>query len=406
VEEINSISFFYSEELFFFREMTKPWLCLCVCISRFLASVNLVHAFDPNLALPDILEDEWGCAIEEGYFWCGSSSRCLQGDDVCEDGLGDAVKCQVEHKGLLWDLSHLRKSSALDYAVKATGLKDVEVNFNLCANAATPVEQCLRTEGTNGEIMDAPAPGYAWEINGDGCKRLGESIKARENFEMKVLDEMAPLKGISITYTGGNTCPAHELYQCENDVCRHSLQVTVYCHNTHVDVPELEPIEIAQPCTYKLDIHSVHGCPIECPRDYEGKICSDRGMCKAKENGDTGDYKVVCLCEEGFTGEYCQNIGAAAPVQSSTVVKYKAILALPNFWDELFLTVGAWVLAAILLLVVWRYKIHIWRCWIRIIPSKGDVSNRASFTFEDTYASSKAVYGQHQEMSPFQKASI
>jgi len=337
----------------------------------FLALAVVYHGgkcFDPNLALPETLTDEWGCAVNEGYFWCGSSSRCLPAEDNCEDGLGEAVSCQVEYKGLLWDLSHLRKSNQQDYSVKAVGLKDTEVNFNLCGNAVTPEDKCIETTGTAGEIMAAPAPGYARELSGSGCKRLGESIKDRSNFKIAVLDEMAPMKGISISYTGGNTCPAHALYDCDGD-CHHSLQINVYCHNSNVELPEMEEIEIVQPCTYKLAMHSVYGCPVDCPADREGRVCSDRGMCRAKAAPPGSDdlYRASCLCEDGYGGSACEMLEAEATLRGGAlggVPKPKAGPSMPSWRDEMLYSFGVWALAASLLLLVWRYKVSIWRFWL------------------------------------------
>uniref|UniRef100_A0A7S2V107 MRH domain-containing protein n=1 Tax=Fibrocapsa japonica TaxID=94617 RepID=A0A7S2V107_9STRA len=284
--------------------------------------------FGFNLGLPSGLYDEFGCAINEGYFWCGSSSRCLKGWDTCEDGAADPVDCQLRASGLTWDLVPLRRSASSDYFLYAAGLSNVSIIFNVCGNAGTPWDKgCHQTFGVgHNQAQVLPAPAFAMDEGAKECKRLGGSVLGGKNMKMSMIDPMDPMLGVSITYSGGNSCQGLPLYNCvqpisemdialddrsaRGDVCRHSMEVSVKCHPGLTSTPTFEDIRIYQPCTYRLTLHSVHGCPLECPRDKQGRICGAQGVCQFERqfDGHTLTYSEPhCLCEAPYKGPSCSS---------------------------------------------------------------------------------------------------
>jgi len=254
----------------------------------------------------------------------------------------------------------LRKSSAADYSLESSTPKDVVLFFNICANAATPRGHCGETKGTDGEVMSLPAPGFAFDptFHNTTCKRLGNSINSKESFHVEVLDKEKPVEGIRMKYTGGNTCPGTALYPCPEGGCRHSLEVLIFCDGAKVLFPEIDRVEVGQPCDYKVIMKSVHGCPVDCPRNDLGDICSARGLCQVSNKGN-GDFKAACLCQSEFYGDHCQHLVVEKTLTEGTISLFG--------WEQLIFPIGGWFTASVLLLVVWRYKIGIWRFWLKCL---------------------------------------
>ena len=105
---------------------------------RALAALAAIQAAD---AAFECVRDAHGCCSSAGYFFCGSSGRCVGRDDPCEDGSGAAAAtcgATLKRDGAVasWDLKGLtRTSSLLDYEARDGGSK---VIFNVCANANPP----------------------------------------------------------------------------------------------------------------------------------------------------------------------------------------------------------------------------------------------------------------------------
>ena len=59
---------------------------------RALATLAALHAAD---AAFECVRDAHGCCSSAGYFFCGSSGRCVGRDDPCEDGSGAAAATYV-----------------------------------------------------------------------------------------------------------------------------------------------------------------------------------------------------------------------------------------------------------------------------------------------------------------------
>ena len=55
---------------------------------RALAALAAIQAAD---AAFECVRDAHGCCSSAGYFFCGSSGRCVGRDDPCEDGSGAAA---------------------------------------------------------------------------------------------------------------------------------------------------------------------------------------------------------------------------------------------------------------------------------------------------------------------------
>ena len=120
---------------------------------RALATLAALHAAD---AAFECVRDAHGCCSSAGYFFCGSSGRCVGRDDPCEDGSGAAAAtcgATLKRDGAVasWDLKGLtRTSSLLDYEARDGTSK---VIFNVCANANPP------------KVCPDPEPAAAYAIS-------------------------------------------------------------------------------------------------------------------------------------------------------------------------------------------------------------------------------------------------
>ena len=118
-------------------------------------------------------------------------------------------------------------------------------------------------------------------------------------------------------YKGGNTCTdsISDKAQCTDvfngrTYCARSLRVNVVCNNRISDIPPVEEVSEKRGCEYSVTLNSIYGCPVECPRNEDELVCSNRGVCAydGVESGYTVDGDVGaarCLCKAPWSGPAC-----------------------------------------------------------------------------------------------------
>ena len=130
-----------------------------------------------------------------GYFFCGSSGRCVGRDDPCEDGSGAAAAtcgATLKRDGAVasWDLKGLtRTSSLLDYEAKDGASK---VIFNVCANANPP------------KACPSSNPAAAYAITKQSCKAVAGSAADADMASLKPLVGADPTagRGLGLVWPG------------------------------------------------------------------------------------------------------------------------------------------------------------------------------------------------------------
>lgn len=141
-----------------------------------------------------------------------------------------------------------------------------------------------------------------------------------------------PAIGVYVRYTGGNACAdtADEEVDAgsgwclprtvkssgadtegdgdESTYCTYSLSLNFRCHETLTQLSSRPEVSLVAPCHHELSFWHTLGCPLECGRDKQGRVCSDRGKCMYDGTpGDSGSgIGAHCACEAPWTGESCQ----------------------------------------------------------------------------------------------------
>ena len=161
---------------------------------RALAALAAIQAAD---AAFECVRDAHGCCSSAGYFFCGSSGRCVGRDDPCEDGSGAAAAtcgATLKRDGAVasWDLKGLtRTSSLLDYEARDGASK---VIFNVCANANPP------------NVCPSSNPAAAYAISKQSCKAVAGSAADADMASLKPLVGSDPTQGVALAYSGPDRC--------------------------------------------------------------------------------------------------------------------------------------------------------------------------------------------------------
>lgn len=221
----------------------------------------------------ECVRDAHGCCSSAGYFFCGSSGRCVGKDDPCEDGGGAAAAtcgATLRRDGAVasWDLKGLtRTSSLLDYEAEDGADK---VIFNVCANVNPP------------KVCPGETPAAAYAIHEQKCTAVAGSAADAAMASLKPLVGADPTQGVALTYKGAGDC---------------SFLLRVRCAPSAV-APSAPKLVSASDCSTITEVESVHGCPLGCARDRAGAACAGRGQC-------VWDGGAVCRCDPGTTGTAC-----------------------------------------------------------------------------------------------------
>lgn len=147
---------------------------------------------------------------------------------------------------------------------------------NICGELNKPRSTCVREKAT------------AYQIFNDGrCEALGSNLDP-PNAEWKLLDDIDPTKGLSLTYSHGTYCPTYGVNR--------SLVINFQCENrifTETTVEEKD-------CVYTITMPTEFGCPSECARP-DNKVCGSNGFC----GYDTDIKNPKCFCDSGWSGSTC-----------------------------------------------------------------------------------------------------
>ena len=107
-----------------------------------------------------------------------------------------------------------------------------------------------------------------------------------------------------MTYLGGESlyCPASS---------PRSMSLEIVCANVAGTPSSYSAVSVREEntCSYRVQLPSISGCPLECRAPSDTAICSKQGVCGY--NGDLG--KSQCYCFDGYTGTLC---ATAAPKPS------------------------------------------------------------------------------------------
>ena len=153
-----------------------------------------------------------------------------------------------------------------------------------------------KTECNNGDIDTA----YAYQKDSYGCQSIGSE------YHIWLYDPYNPVKGLTINYTqgSGQFCPY-------NGGRKRTFSMNLICadFNSVIDVLPIDisgQVEEIDSCIYTITLFSIAACPYQCitysNTDNTLSLCSSNGICAY----DKTVGFVRCLCNMGYTGDYCQ----------------------------------------------------------------------------------------------------
>lgn len=285
-----------------------------------------IASFNSHRKLEDY--DSNGCCLSCGEFYCRSSGKCITDWGSCDLGVSDPKTCSFVYNAsaegfqFSYDLGKYQSKTGFYKITDSFTHPDLEFEyyFSLCqsstfANAHVPME-CERTSGEGEEKCNKNSLAYQYCSTGfpgyrsEKCFRLSScfKIKGSPEIELGLLDPVNPTSGIYVKcvctmltlstpppilnsciarYSGGNTCKNSfsdkeecdvKTYQDE-DYCARSFTLNVQCHNEIDEIPAIEKVTEGEGCQYAATINHKMGCPVECPRDSDDRVCGARGVC-------------------------------------------------------------------------------------------------------------------------------
>ena len=149
---------------------------------------------------------------------------------------------------------------------------------------------------------------YAYQSSSNACYSLGSS------YNVWLYDPYNPVKGLTINNTKGSSksCP-YDLPDGNgrkrtfriNFICAGYNNIKQQNGNNYVYTGDTQVEEIDD-CVYILDILDILACPKQCISQINDELtlCSSNGICAL----DQSVGFVRCLCSDGYTGDYCQDL--------------------------------------------------------------------------------------------------
>lgn len=210
-------------------------------------------------------------------------------------------------EGATFDLSFLKLSGSYSVKDVNVAIHNYTYMFNICADTAeipqtgrAPYDACEETFGYGGDKKTGPAPAFQVSNLGNYCHRLGDNPNS---VEWSQFDPYDATRGVTLKYTNGDKCgwPV-------NDQNR-SLAIHFLCYDDGANIPDQEPVENTDYCSYEVFVRSTFGCPTAC-FGSNFKLCSSHGVC----GYDPDESRARCFCNEGYEGTYCSS--ATPPPQT------------------------------------------------------------------------------------------
>eukprot|EP01084_Bolivina_argentea_P185194 319382_1 len=325
--------------------MTSNWSLILICINIL---YNLIHGNINNDIRHHFRYKGWG--------WTPNLPFLPKEINHYKDKRMITPGCNITLKNATFDLSplHLSKQSQLKYYTvkdersESDDLDNYEYAFNVCGAVLEIPKGCTNESimgsfcednninQTSGQCNNPPGltkvngPVFAYQMKLDEnnevtrCWHLSDTVGGPGIWSL--LNEDNPAEGVTVSYLDGDYEPA----------CGHNRQINIsfVCDNDHgafgipgqakseidYSTQNLDPkllttlnnlhsanIVEEEICQYKLEFHTVYGCPSQCPI-LGGKLCNGVGLC----GYDNTLMQPRCYCLTYFTGEGCKKIDMSA----------------------------------------------------------------------------------------------
>lgn len=228
------------------------------------------------------------------------------------------TQCTWSTMGTTYDLSSMMVGSSSSYRVSDIRNPSTQYYFNVCGSVAPPSTTQCKTAWA--------APAWQVESSPATCYRLG-SFNGSLGWNFTLFDASYPARGVVLTYPGGDGtwCPGGQ---------PRTMSLELMCALTQPSVAAYSTASVREEntCSYRVQLPSIAGCPLQCRAPGDTALCSGNGVCGY--NTDAGASQ--CYCYAGWSGGLC---ASAIPSTSSLGV------------EGIFLIIVCVVLAGVLGLV-------------------------------------------------------
>jgi hypothetical protein len=236
------------------------------------------------------------------------------------DGSSSCAWKEGAPSGASFDLSPL-----LDQSFKVTGgdiscttvlEQEYSYAFNLCGAVDASVLGVAGAAASCAAATGGGSPGAAvlqYDKEGGGsCKgagRVGTAV-------WSLAEASDRSKGVKLSFSTENQGHKATDYCNTRGVWR-KTDVKVLCDETATGAPNAAGFTVTEPegpkgCAYEIVLRSAAGCPTQCGRDGEGRVCGGHGLCLTDTgvSGDATDDTARCFCNNGWGGDACASGGA------------------------------------------------------------------------------------------------
>ena len=216
--------------------------------------------------------------------------------------VSDACAVSAPELGLAFNLASFGAVAVLDAHVPAwTYLTSVCAPLAPGADVRVP-SSCAATLGADGAKLDGAAFVYQFE---SGVVSACHRISGADAGAGATLLPDAERFGLQFVFAGGDACPLPGA-GFVNRLARVSLE----CYNGRVPISTVRETGL---CEYSIVVRHPAACPLQCPRDAAGSVCSSRSRGACVKDLETG--APLCRCAGGASGSACEVTPAAPRVK-------------------------------------------------------------------------------------------
>jgi len=213
----------------------------------------------------------------------------------------DDMSCKFkdEATGTSYDLTELMALNPGETQDRISAdAADYKYTFAICSTVAAPKE-CQNADGSS-RVSHYWAPAWQTKKSEEGekvtgsttCFYLGNPDWA-EHGALSLYDPEDPAAGVSLQYSGGQSCHSGKL--------RRAIKFNFRCVRNGIETFEKNIIDESEHCGYEVTIDSKNACPMECGFGGSHSPCGDHGVC----GYDTDRKASRCFCNDGYTGNGC-----------------------------------------------------------------------------------------------------
>ncbi len=193
----------------------------------------------------------------------------------------------------------------------------IEQDYSYAFNPCGTVDAATLGGGAASACTAATSGGTATVLQYDSkagsCKGAGRS--GTQAWSLAEASDRS--KGVKISFTTKGQGHKDTDFCNTNGVYR-KTDIKILCDETATGAPNAADFTVTEPegpkgCAYEIIMHSAAGCPTQCGRSSDGKVCGGHGLCLTDTgmSSDATDDTARCFCNNGWGGDDCSSGGDA-----------------------------------------------------------------------------------------------